>query len=440
MSFNFGRGRILARILPCAAILAGTALPAAAADTYSGGQLTIPSLEIGNATYSNVVLDISGIVGGPGGTGPVGSIDSYNPLTGQLAVQTVSVGSTTAYNVQATVGKLVSIGSASGIDTFDGVHLTIPYVQVNGGAIYRNVVVTVGKLGGVAGGLPAYPWDSYSTANQTLTVAAVSYAGKVYTNVTATVAGVVSVGGGAGTAQTITFPTPTYSNGLYLQIGYWTGLSATASSGLPVSYYSLTPAVCGVYTTTAQEQYIAFQYFAPYPAPYTEQGIFVAGSVPDGSGIFTVNTLVGTATLVNGKAANAPMGLLSQLDPLPSSSQYYTPPYPNYQSGVWAYDDVFILNSTGAIFDQAGLAAQIPGDIINLGNANGFYYYDQIEVANSANPLNAGFNILVSSPGPAAAGLSQGQCTIAAFQPGNGTYASAPPQQVTFDVGEIILP
>jgi hypothetical protein len=440
MSFSPDIGRFLLRAIAPAVILVAGAAPALGADTYSAGALTIPSLAIGNATYSDVVVNISGLVGGPAGTGPVGSVDTYDPLTGLLSVQAVTAGPATAYNVQANVASLVSIGSASGVDTYAGGHLTIPYVQVNGGAIYRNVVVTVGKIGTIGSGLPAYPWDTYSTTSQQLNVAAVSFGGKIYTNVTATVAGVVSVGGGAGTAQTITFPTPGFSNDPYLQIGAWAGLSATASSGLPVTYVSTTPAVCGVYTTTAQEQYIAFQYFAPYPAPYTEQGVFVAGTVPGASGIYTANTAFGTATLVNGQATNLHMGLASELTPYPSTGQYYTPPYPNYTLDTgFFFDNVFILNG-GAIFDQAGIALQVPGDLINLGNSNGFYYADLYEFNARANGLNAGFGIYLPGPGTAAAGMSAGACTIAAFQAGNGTYASAPPQQITFDVGEIILP
>jgi len=296
----------------------------------------------------------------------------------------------------------------------------------------------VGKITSIGSGLPGYPWDAYSSSSKLLTVAAVTYGGKVYTNVTVSVSGIVSVGGGAGTAQTVTFPTPSFGAPQF-QIGTWATLGATASSGLPVSYTSLTPAVCGVYTTTAQQKYIAFQYYAPYPAPFTEQGIAVVGATSPAAGVYIVNTLVGTATLVNGKVSNAPMGLLSQLTQYPASGPGYTAPYTNYVSGIWIYDDVFLLNG-GAIFDPAGLAVQIPGDIINLGNYNGFYYLDQIEATAKTSSLNAGFTVLLPGIGTAVAGMSQGACTIAAFQAGNGTYQSALPATVTFGVGEIILP
>ena len=68
--------RLRTRILPVAIFLIFRAGLADAADSYSGGLLTLSSLVIGNATYSNVV--ISPITPGdvvsftPGGT-PAGS-------------------------------------------------------------------------------------------------------------------------------------------------------------------------------------------------------------------------------------------------------------------------------------------------------------------------------------------------------------------------------
>jgi hypothetical protein len=55
------------------------ALKAYGADTYSAGYLSIPSLSIGGATYTSVVVAIGSILKAPADTTPYTSIDSYNP-------------------------------------------------------------------------------------------------------------------------------------------------------------------------------------------------------------------------------------------------------------------------------------------------------------------------------------------------------------------------
>ena len=91
--------------------LVGTA-GAYGSDTYNSttGHLTIPSVTIGSATYSNMVVTVSGIVSYAGGPAR-GSQDTYNPSTNQLTIPAVIVGTTPLYNVVVTVGGLVSIGS-----------------------------------------------------------------------------------------------------------------------------------------------------------------------------------------------------------------------------------------------------------------------------------------------------------------------------------------
>ena len=149
-------------------------------------QLTIPSLRIGYATYSNVVLTIGSVLSGPSGTTPNGTQDSYNPANNELTVQAVKVGSTTYYNVVCTVAHLVSIGSVSGADTFYGTRLTIPYVQV-GAKVYHNVVLSVtpttATVAAVNGGMPSVSLDQYNASAGKLTVPAVQFGSKVYTNV-----------------------------------------------------------------------------------------------------------------------------------------------------------------------------------------------------------------------------------------------------------------
>src|ERR1700690_647115 len=114
------------------------------ADSYnlSNKQLSIPSLAIGSATFSKVVVVISGVVSGPSGTSPNSGEDSYDPANNQLTVPEVTVGASTYYNVIATVSSLASIGGVTGVDTYSGTTLTIPYVLVLGGSLYTNVVIT----------------------------------------------------------------------------------------------------------------------------------------------------------------------------------------------------------------------------------------------------------------------------------------------------------
>jgi VCBS repeat protein len=162
---------------------------------YNAGQLTLPAVTIGNATYSDMVITVGHIVSGPTGTAPESSGDIYNPATTQLTVPEALVGATTYHNVIITVGSLVSIGSIDGADAYDGTYLSISSVQV-GGTVYSNAVITLGKLISVAGGMPTAVRDQYDPATRQLLIPAVEYGGNVYTNVTITVGTIVSVGGG----------------------------------------------------------------------------------------------------------------------------------------------------------------------------------------------------------------------------------------------------
>ena len=83
------------------------------------------------------------------------AVDTYNPANGQLTIPTVQVGTTTFTNVVITVGSIVSVGngSASGqVDIYDSKtnQLTIPSVLV-GATTYNNVVITVGSVVSVGG-------------------------------------------------------------------------------------------------------------------------------------------------------------------------------------------------------------------------------------------------------------------------------------------------
>jgi hypothetical protein len=162
--------------------------------SYSAGQVTLPTVFIGGASFSNMVVTISKVDSGPTGSTPASGAIVYNPASGEVTVPEVTVGANTYYNAVATVTDLVSVASVSGADSYSGMDLTISAVQV-GGTIYRNVVITPGKILGIAGGMPKVALDQYTPSTGQLLIPAVEFAGKVYTNVTITVGTVVSVNG-----------------------------------------------------------------------------------------------------------------------------------------------------------------------------------------------------------------------------------------------------
>ncbi len=174
------------------------AMQAFGMDSYDAStrQLTIPSLQIGDSTYSTVVVSIGRIVSGPAGATPNGSEDRYDPGTNQLSVQSVSVGSGTYYNVVVTVAGLVSIGGVVGADIFNGTELTVAQVQA-GGTVFGNVTLTeaAGNIVGVAGGMPTAVPDTYSPVTNQLSVPAVQAGNRVYTNVVVTAGELRGIGG-----------------------------------------------------------------------------------------------------------------------------------------------------------------------------------------------------------------------------------------------------
>ncbi len=87
-------------------------------------------------------------------------------------------------------------------DTYSGGELYIPSVQVLGGSIYTNVVITVGSIISAGGGTLSAARDAYNPANNELTIAAIQLNGTVYTNAIITVGKLLSVGGSGGAAAT----------------------------------------------------------------------------------------------------------------------------------------------------------------------------------------------------------------------------------------------
>jgi hypothetical protein len=169
---------------------------ATAADIYnpSTHQLTMPLVAIGNATYSNMMVTPANILCAQGGR-PNGNEDTYYFNDNQLFIPSVTVQGSPYSNVLTTVGSLISIGSVTGADTYNGVDLIIPAVQVVGGAIYYDVTIAVGNIVSAGGGMPANVVDAYNPANKELTIAAVQVGSKVYTNAIVTVGKILSVTG-----------------------------------------------------------------------------------------------------------------------------------------------------------------------------------------------------------------------------------------------------
>ena len=205
-TLRIGHARLPAQALAAALLLCVGALAAHATDTYAPltRQLDIPALAIGSATYANVVVTVGTIVSGPSGSAPDGSVDTYDPATGQLTVPAVQVGSTTYFNAVVTVEGPVSIGGVAGADSFNGTYLKISSVEA-GGKSYANVTLAVSaaNLVSVGEGLPLAAGDEFDAAAGRLSIAAVQVGSRVFTNVviSANLASVVAVGPTVSLAQ-----------------------------------------------------------------------------------------------------------------------------------------------------------------------------------------------------------------------------------------------
>jgi hypothetical protein len=394
------------------------------ADTYSAGRLTMPTLVIGNVTYSNVVVTVGGILSGPAGTAPIGTVDTYNPANGQLTVQSVTLGGNTLYNVVVSVSGLVSVGSVSGADTYDG-HTVTSAVYLYFTTYMTHVAFTPTGAPTIGGGMPTALYDS--TSGGVLSIPVLEYAGHVFTNISVP----ATEGAAVASNQTVTFSKPVYSL-LPLAVGASEAILATASSGLPVSYVVNTPTICTVVQNTAQEGHAYFKYSATGGS-----GSGVVGASPLGSGAYQVNWVTGTDN--NGESLGLALAS-SILNPLPSNSQYYTPPYPNFQvANEWAFDDVLYANG-GAAMDPSGiLFVSSDQPYINpyYVNGVGYQYADSTIFADHSNAQPMTFTLSVVN---GLVGLSDGACVVTAFQPGGGSFTAAAPASITVDVGEIILP
>lgn len=169
--------------------------PASGMDVYdpSSGQLTIPSLTIGAATYSDLVVRVGSIDSPPIGTAPTSPADSYYPSSHQLYVAAVNVGTRTYYNASVTISGLVSIGGVTGADAYAGGILNVASIPL-GATTYDNVSVQVGSIISHVGGMPDVASDTYDQVTGRLTIPVVVAGGKIYTNVVIVIGKVLAVG------------------------------------------------------------------------------------------------------------------------------------------------------------------------------------------------------------------------------------------------------
>ena len=103
------------KILPRLILIAGflTGVNAWATDTYdsTSNQLTIPTVQVGSTTYTNVVISVGNVLS-IGNSPATGQVDVYNSTNGQLMIPSVLVGSTTYNNVIITVSSVLSLGGS----------------------------------------------------------------------------------------------------------------------------------------------------------------------------------------------------------------------------------------------------------------------------------------------------------------------------------------
>jgi uncharacterized protein (DUF2141 family) len=374
-------------------------------DSYNGADITIPAVTIGSATYSNMVVTLGSIIRGPNGGSPNGSVDSYNPANNELTIPAVTVGANTYYNVIITVGSLVSIGSVSGADTYNGTDLNIPSVQVLGGAIYSNVVITVGSIQSAGSGMPANVRDVYNAATKELTIAAVQVGGHVYTNAVVTPGRIVSVNNAEAAAHgTIT---GAWVQGVTIAMsGSATGTTTTDVNG-NYSFTSLpsgqnvtfTPSLAGYsYTPSSQTVSIPAGSTATVTVPamvsssvYTSYSI--SGTVSyAGNATGPVYVLVYNSSNACGGGCSSNGGTLVRLSA--GSSQYTIRGLQQGSYVVSAFMDTLGTGQPNSAADPSGSSATVN---INSGN------------------VTTGANVTLTNPTP---GIPQVP-SIAGAEPGN---------------------
>ncbi len=348
-----------ARAVSSALLLLSMAAQAHATDSYNPATrvLTIPTLAIGSATYSNVILTVAGIVTLPSGTAANGSADRYDPASGHLTVQSVSFNNNTYYNVVVTVASLGSIGSVGGADTFNGTDLTVSSVQV-ASTNYVDVVlgVSAANIRGVAGGMPLSADDVYTPATGLLTIPAVQAYGHVYTNVTLGVAlsNVASVG---GTGGRFVYVSNTFSN--------------------TISTYSINRQT-GALTRLATIPVTGSKHIWEIHIDPSGSYLYVLDFGAAGIYGYSINQADGSLSALNSGApfasGNAPVSLAFD------ASGAYAYAASNFDNTIWAYSlnpQSGALTALGSPYQVSGYVPQ-PEQIVRAGNyiyvANSYQY------------------------------------------------------------------
>jgi uncharacterized repeat protein (TIGR03803 family) len=285
-----------------------------AADNFvpSSRQLTMTSVAIGTATFTDMVVTVGAIVSGPTGSSAYTSADTYDPVSGHLSVPAVNVDGKAFYNVVVTVQGLVSVGAVTGADIYDGNHLLVNYAKV-GNVIYNHAVVTAGPVVSAAGGMPLDVKDTYSAASGHLSIPAVQFGTHVYTNVVVKVDSIQSVGGGGGFACNSAGKTPAGGSSAGAATTetplYFFGASATDAkspySGLiegsdgnlyGTTYFGGTNGVGAVYKVTkAGVESVLYSFSGSFSASSADGAGSKAGIVQACDGNFYGTTVAGGA-------------------------------------------------------------------------------------------------------------------------------------------------
>ena len=101
--------KILPRLILIASFLTGVNAWAIDAYDSTSNQLTIPTVQVGSTTYTNVVILVGNVLS-IGNSPATGQVDVYNSANTQLTIPSVIVGSVTYDNVLITVGSVLSVG------------------------------------------------------------------------------------------------------------------------------------------------------------------------------------------------------------------------------------------------------------------------------------------------------------------------------------------
>ena len=211
---------------------------------------------------------------------------------------------------------MASVATVSGTDSYDGNFLYIPSVLV-GNTFYSYAVITVAAIDSLANGFPARGSDTYTAASNQLTIPAVAYGGKAYTNLTVTVGKVVSVNGSANTGgpnSSVCYDPTYYATGTTMDL-FYTGYEQQSVVLAPATFNGVANAV-GIQNTTITSQgtSVATEYYditSKFPillelgvgsgtqTQAFEPGIEFSGAITYGQALQSAGSLVFTGGSLN---------------------------------------------------------------------------------------------------------------------------------------------